>query len=119
MLENVKMLLGIASGDTTKDALIDYWIAYYTRMVLKYCHITELNDDLSGIIEQIVIARMGGVGSASGTATTAPEGVRSITRGDYSITYKDTTADKQTTSKLDKIAIDFQGQLNLWRRLDY
>lgn len=119
MLENIKMLLGIAGDDTTKDALINYWINFYTKMVLKYCHIDALNEDLQGIIEQMVVIRMGGFGSAGSTSQARPDGVKSITRGDYSITYKDTTADKQTTSTLDKVAVDFQGQLNLWRRLDY
>lgn len=121
MLDNIKMLLGIAPTDTSKDTLINYWINYYTKMVLKYCHISALNEDLQGIVEQMVILRMGGLGSASGTGQQPiPEGVKSITRGDYSITYKDTTSEKKSTSsQLDKIAIDFQGQLNLWRRLDY
>lgn len=119
MLENIKMLLGISSSDTSKDVLLNYWIDYYTRMVLKYCHIDALNKDLEMIIEQMVLDKVGGIGS-TGTATDKqPEGVKSITRGDYSITYKDTISDKQSTQLLDKIAINFQGQLNLYRRLDY
>lgn len=119
MLANIKMLLGIPTGNTDKDTLINYWINYYTNMVLKYCHIqiADLNETLNGIIEQIVTSRMGGVGSG-GTGTTIPTGdVQSITRGDYSISYK--SGSSSNVSNLDKIAVDFQGQLNLWRRLDY
>lgn len=117
MLDNIKMLLGIT--DTSKDTIINYWIDYYTKMILKYCHIDALNTDLESIIEQIVVERMGGVGSASGGSETIPAGVKSITRGDYSITYKDTTVDKANSISLDQYAIAHQGNLNLWRRLDY
>lgn len=119
MLENIKMLLGIKDTDTSKDVLINYWINYYTKMVLKYCHLDELNKDLEAIIEQMVISKLGGIGSAGGSGEVIPDGVKSITRGDYSITYKDSASEKQSVQTLDKVAINFQGQLNLWRRLDY
>lgn len=115
MLDNIKMLLGVE--DITKDAVINYWIAYYSKMVLKYCHLDILNAELEAIVEQMVIVKMGGIGS-KGTVSTDGE-VKSITRGDYQITYKDKAEEKQVVTTLDKIAISFQGQLNLWRRLDY
>lgn len=121
MLDNIKMLLGIKPDDTSKDTIINYWINYYTRMVLKYCHITELNADLEAIIEQMVVTKLGG--SLSTAETTIIEqhsgDIKSITEGDVSITFKDSITDKQTTALLDKVAIGFQGQLNLYRRLDY
>lgn len=118
MLENIKMLLAIASDDTSKDAIINYWINYYTKMIIKYCHITELNEDLTLILEQMIVQRLGGFGTTS-TSTEKQDGVKSITRGDYRIEFKETMHDKQQNSLLDEIAINFQGQLNLWRRLDY
>lgn len=122
MLENIKMLLSIKDTDTSKDKLINYWIDYYTKMVLKYCHLIELNKDLEAIIEQIIISRLAGLGIGENNKAnqTIPEGVKSITRGDYSITYKDTLGEKQQSIYyLDKFAIEYRGQLNLWRRLDY
>lgn len=117
MLDNIKMLLGIT--DTSKDNIINYWIDYYTRMVLKYCHLETLNPDLEGIIEQMVITKLGGIASKGEILEEHKGDIKSITRGDYSITYKDSIADKQTTMLLDNVAISFQGQLNLYRRLDY
>lgn len=119
MLINIKMLLGINPTDTSKDTTINYWIDYYTKMVLKYCHIDTLNADLESIIEQMVITKLGGIGSKGDTTQQPTDGVKSITRGDYQITYKDKAEEKQVVTQLDKIAITFQGQLNLWRRLDY
>lgn len=122
MLNNIKMLLVIALTDTSKDALINYWIDYYSKMVLKYCHLDALNSDLESIIEQMVISKLGGIANqgATGTILEAHKGdIKSITRGDYQIVYKDSIADKQTSTQLDKVAISFQGQLNLYRRLDY
>lgn len=121
MLDNVKMLLGVQTGDTSKDVIINYWIAYYTRLVLKYCHIDALNEDLQGIVEQMAVERLGGFGAFSNTSQNAqkPDGVKKITRGDYTIEYKDTLAERQAGAVLDKVATGYQSQLNLWRRLDY
>lgn len=119
MLENIKMLLGIKLDDTTKDSIINYWINYYTKMVLKYTHQEVLNSDLESIIEQIVIIKCGGIGSEGKTDTQDGNNVKSITRGDYQIVYKDKKSDTEINTSLDNIAINFQGQLNLWRRLDY
>ena len=117
MLENIKMLLSLE--DTTKDATINYWIDYYTKMVLKYCHIDELTDGLEGMVEQIIVVRMGGVGNKGDITKGDNAGIKSMSRGDYSVTYKDNIEDTKIYTTLDKYAIMFQGQLNLWRRLDY
>lgn len=110
------MLLGINASDTSKDIIINYWIDYYSKMVLKYCHIDSLNTDLENIIEQMIVIKLGGFGSG-GTILEEHKGdVKSITRGDYQIVYKDSIVDKQTSILLDKIAMQFQGQLNLYRR---
>lgn len=118
MLENIKMLLGI--DNDSKDILINYWIDYYTKMVLKYCHLIYLEVDLQSIVEQMVVARLGALalGKNTGVEEKTPDGVRSITRGDYSITYKG-DSESSKISTLDYIAVNFQGQLNLYRRLDY
>jgi hypothetical protein len=113
MIDNIKMLLGIVSTDTTKDAMINYWIAYYTKMILKYCHQIELGDDLQTILEQIVVEKMGGIGGGGEIEQQDASNIKSITRGDYSVSY-----DLNATNTLDTIAVKFQGQLNLYRRLD-
>ena len=120
MLDNIKMLLGVE--DTTKDATINYWIAYYSKMVLKYCHLEVLNEGLESIIELMVIARMGGIGSKGSILNNDGDNtheIKSMSRGDYSVTYKDNIEDTKLYTILDKYSILFQGQLNLWRRLDY
>ena len=120
MLENIKMLLSVE--DTTKDATINYWIDYYSKIVLKYCHIETLNSDLESIIEQIVIAKMGGIGSKGSIANSDGDNtheIKSMSRGDYSVTYKDHVEDTKLYTVLDKYSIGFQGRLNLYRRFDY
>ena len=74
---------------------------------------------MNGIIEQMIISKMGGVGSQGDISDQVGNNVKSITRGDYSITFKETVNDKNKSNGLDSIALDFQGQLNLFRRLDY
>ena len=122
MLENIKMLLGIEESDNTKDNIIDYWISHYNKMILKYCHLETLSADMDSIIEQIVIAKMGGIGSKGGIVNSDGDNtheIKSMSRGDYSVTYKDHVEDTKLYTILDKFAITFQGQLNLYRRLDY
>ena len=119
MLENIKMLLSLEDTDTAKDATINYWIGYYTVMVAKYCHLDTLNSGLDGLIEQMVVARMGGIGSKGDITNGGNTGIKSMSRGDYSVTYKDNVEDTKLYTTLDKYAIAFQSQLNLWRRLDY
>jgi len=119
MLENIKMLLSLQEEDTTKDAVIEYWINHYSKMILKYCHLDTLSADMDSIIEQMVVARMGGIGSSGNISSDVNDGIKSMTRGDYSVTYKDNIEDTKIFTTLDKFAITFQGQLNLWRRLDY
>lgn len=122
MLENIKMLLAIASEDTSKDTMINYWISYYTNMVKKYCHICgELEGDLVFIIEQVVVDKMGGQGSAGNTSSSTNGQVKSITRGDYSVTYFSSSESSTASSSavLDDALGKYQSQLNLYRRLDY
>lgn len=119
MLENIKMLLGIQPDDTSKDVVINYWIDFYTKMVLDYCHLDALNPNLNTLIEQMVIEQMGGVGSAgnqSSEQSDISKGVKSITRGDYRIEYKDGINEKIQSTLLNNIALKYQGQLNLYRR---
>lgn len=117
MLENIKMLLSIT--DNSKDAVINYWIDFYTKMVLKYTHQDALNSDLESIVEQIVLSRAGGIGIVAEANKGDTTGVKSIERGDYKIVYKDKAEEKEIVRVLDKHAIGFKGQLNLYRRLSY
>lgn len=118
LLENIKMLLGISDTDTSKDKIINYWINFYTIMVLDYTHKDasyEKYSHLESIIEQIVLSQLGGMGSGGSAKEGTNDGVKSIVRGDYKITYKDRAVEKHEDIKLNEIALPFQGQLNLHR----
>lgn len=117
MLENIKMILSIT--DTSKDAVLNYWIGFYSKMVLAYTHQPALNADLEAIIEQVIVLRAGGTGIVTEANKEDTDGIKSIERGDYKITYKDTAEDKLVSNVLDKYAFGFKGQLNLQRRLNY
>jgi hypothetical protein len=120
MIENIKMLLNIA--DDKKDNIINYWIGFYTKMVLKYCHITSLNPDIEALIEQVIIERMGGIGSGGTATVPVGDNVKSISRGDYSITYKDATNTTKTSTTtggtLDRFMEKYSSNLNLFRKFD-
>lgn len=124
MLENIKMLLGISIEDTSKDNIINYWIKIYKSKIIKYCHIndnSELDEELINILEQIVINKMGGVGSETTGTPPVEKGVKSISRGDYTVTYfsGSESADSSSSKTSDDNFESFKSELNLYRRLDY
>ena len=78
MLENIKMLLGIA--DETQDNLINYYMDMCTRVLLNMIRLEELPVELEYCIERKVVQLM-----QSGL-----EGQRitQIDRGDYKVKYE-------------------------------
>ncbi|MEA5008235.1 phage head-tail connector protein [Clostridium tyrobutyricum] len=80
MLENVKMLLGIADDDTSKDKLINYYINTITTKVLKHCKIVELIPELNQFIENKVFSIMKSIDNTASD-------VKSVQRGDTTISY--------------------------------
>ena len=104
MLENIKMLLGIAGDDTSKDNLINYYINSITTKVLKYCKLDKLSPELNQFIEIKVASII--------KATSNNPNVKSIARGDTTISYSDSksvfeTAELTTIEKeeLDKYKV--------------
>lgn len=83
MLANIKLVLGIKNEE--HDALILLKIKQVTNMVLAYCHLKELNDVLTGFVEDKVISLIRG--NVLGGATTNDGTVKSVTRGDTKIEY--------------------------------
>ena len=88
MLGNVKMLLGIADDDTSKDKLINYYINSISTKILNYTHRTELPKELEHIVEEITVDKI--KNSENGNK------VKSIARGDTTITYADQNYNKLT-----------------------
>lgn len=80
MLGNVKMLLGIADDDTSKDKLINYYIGIITTKVLKHCKLPKLVPELNQFIENKVFSIMKSMDNTAGD-------VKSVQRGDTTISY--------------------------------
>lgn len=95
MLEEVKMLLNLT--DDSKDNLINYYLNKVDIMVRDYCNIPtdeELNTPLQDFIIFKVAAIVGsgmnfGTGSASASGVDSSAKVKSISRGDTTITFGD------------------------------
>lgn len=79
---NVKMLLGIADDDTSKDKLINYYIGIITTKVLKHCKLPELVPELNQFIENKVFSIMKSMDNTAGD-------VKSVQRGDTTINYNE------------------------------
>lgn len=75
MLGNIKLLLGIATEDTTKDAVINYHIKVVTNNLLIYCSIPVLPIELEYIVVEIVVKRLEG------------DKVKRVKMGDYEKEY--------------------------------
>jgi hypothetical protein len=55
MIEIVKMLLGMAIEDTSKDALLNHYINLALRLVLSYCNINAIASDYDGTIAELAV----------------------------------------------------------------
>jgi len=78
VLDKVKMLLGIE--DDSKNDLINYHIESVTQKILNYTGQDTLPEGCNYIVIELVVARMKGTS----------QNVKTITRGDVSITYEST-----------------------------
>ena len=96
MLENIKMVLGIATTDITKDGLIQYYINAVTKKILAYTKRIELLAALESIVEEIVINKM--KASISGANTSG--NIKSEKIGDYEIEYNVSSSGDSVTNEL-------------------
>ena len=99
MLENIKMLLNIDNSE--HDNIINYWINKVEKRVLEYCNIKEIDVVLEGFIEDKVVSILNNLGAIKVDENSNEPNleIKSITRGDTSITYNTPTA----TSKVEII----------------
>ena len=88
MLENIKLILDIT--EDSQDKLIILYIDKITNNILSYCNINELNPTLEGFIEDKVINIM--------KIKLGKMDVKSINRGDTSITYNVASASEYSNS---------------------
>lgn len=88
MLENIKLILDIT--EDSQDKLILLYIDKITNNILSYCNINELNPALEGFIEDKVINIM--------KIKLGKMDVKSINRGDTSITYNVASASEYSNS---------------------
>lgn len=87
MLENIKLILNIS--DDSKDKLIQLYIDKFTKLVLGYCKLKQLNEALESFVEDKVVQVLGpsiSNNSSSGGIENTGE-VKAITRGDTRIEY--------------------------------
>lgn len=75
MLTDVKLLLNIATGDTSKDTLLESLITINTNKLLSYLGGTKVPPKLEFIIVELTIERYNKIGSEGLTA----EGIEGIT----------------------------------------
>lgn len=98
-LDNVKLILGIDSSDTSEDDLLNLYIAKAYDYVIDYCNLDEdklENDDITkinSISEEIVVYKYQNRGT---------ENLKSETLGSHSVSFKDELPDA-ITRQLNKI----------------
>ena len=91
MLENIKMLLGIA--DDSKDNLINYYIDLCVQTLLNMLKLENLPEQLNTVIERKVVQLM--QGGLDGQRVTQ------IDRGDYKVKYEyDSSSNKNLFSDM-------------------
>lgn len=114
MLENIKMLLDLE--DNSKDKLILFYIDRFTKLVLSYCNIEELNEVLEGFIEDKVINIIGPKVSPMSGQTTNNQNIKSISRGDTKIEYN---VGEATSEAMNEVSLTTNDKkiLNQFRKL--
>lgn len=97
MLENVKMLLGIK--DDSKDTLLSFLIDDCISLILAYCRIEFLPQQLKSLVPMIVadMYRAKGYG-----AEEAPQTIKSVTEGSRSETYDTNTPNEDILASYSK-----------------
>lgn len=105
MLENIKMLLGIAPEDKSKDTLINYYINSLTKKVLKYCNLSNLPEDVIPFIENKVVLLL--------KAPDTPNNVKSVQRGDTQFDY----VQQKTRAELMNLTNEDKKELSKFRKV--
>ena len=88
MLENIKLILDIT--EENQDNLILLYIDKVTNNILSYCNISELNPALESFVEDKVVNIM--------KIKLGKMEVKSVNRGDTSITYNVASATEYSNS---------------------
>lgn len=55
MLETIKSLLDI--NDTSKDTVINHYIALYKQQIMNYCNLTEFPVELESLVTEIIVEK--------------------------------------------------------------
>ncbi|QEK11690.1 hypothetical protein FQB35_04550 [Crassaminicella thermophila] len=97
MLEEIKRLLGYTSIEY--DIVIDHYINGVTQKILNYCNISELPKELEHVVVEKVVAIM-----------KDEKSVKTVTRGDTTITYQDGEID---------LIDNIKSQLNRFRKVKF
>ncbi|MDD4564247.1 MAG: phage head-tail connector protein [Eubacteriales bacterium] len=80
MLVIVKMLLGIAVDDTSKDDVLNHFIGLALKMALSYCNITDISSEYNGAVAELAVYLYKNKDST---------GYKQKTEGERSVTYID------------------------------
>lgn len=94
--------------DDSQDNKLRLTVTRVLRRVLNYCNLTELPLELYEIVAEMVVDMSGINGSSANSGV-----VKSIKRGDYSVTY----ADSGTGLSLDNVLSSYKPQLVQFKRI--
>lgn len=109
-LEKLKALLGISEEDTSKDVILQFVIDDVQEIILDYCHITELPQDLFTTAYKMCLDlyRNENLGSEESSLGS----IASISRGDTSTSFR-----SNTTEFKDSLLKDYKSKFNKYRKL--
>ena len=110
-LEKLKMLLG--STEEADDGLLLFALETVREMVLNYCNIEEIPAGLQNTVVRMAadLYRLEGYGQAA-----APQVAKSVSRGDVTIQYADSTGVAEANG-YKAILADYKAQLQAYRKL--
>jgi hypothetical protein len=115
-LAAVKVLLAIS--DTSKDAILTFYINKITQTALNYCGIEEFPAGLEYWLQGKVIAWYNANGSAVGAEATAGA-VSSIKRGDFSVSFAGDGSGAFAGSSIENLGAADKTELNPFRIIEF
>ena len=122
-VSRLKALLGIESGDISKDAILEFILDDVQEIILNYCHIKRLPDGLRSTAYRMAMDlyaydNIGSCGATESTGDGSVSGaVSSITEGDVTVSFNTALQAKSAEAYQASVLKAYTSQLERYRKL--
>ena len=112
MIDQVKLLLGIADG--SKDGILQYTCDFVTGLALRYCRLTTVPDDMALALASMAAERYRANGYGQDQT---PQQMASVAVGDETVTFQKPRNVPQSYILSSELTDGEKSMLRPWRKL--